>query len=229
MRKMAFILTLAVFASAGLFAHCTSEASLILVTDRAALVGDDYVDWEALGPPTYSPPVSSPFTITSASGGVALEGSNPSGDFVRLDQGTGWNGNFAPGDALLFTNFTGGPMIFDFSGPVAGAGTQVQQSYYGEFVATVSVFDVADTLLGSFSLAGLSDSAGDNSAIFLGVLSDALDIGRIEYAVSPQDVNNMGFTINRMDLVTQVPEPSSLLLLSLGLAGAGMLGRKFRK
>jgi hypothetical protein len=157
-----------------------------------------------------------------------------------------WVGNFSPGDGLLNTGvfFTAPPetMRIDFSSPVFGAGAQITPNDpWGDFVARITVFDSGGTQLATFTEAGTSSGNADNSAIFIGALSDAANIARIEYRIDaypapPGPVPEFkDFSINRLDFRTSagspIPEPGSLLVWSvLGLAGtAGCWWRKRRR
>ena len=105
--------SLAVLGTAG-----PSHAALTLQTSRVALAGNDSIDWLGAGALNSFP--INPFTINS-SGGMTFNVSKPTaGNFSRLDQNNGWAGNFAPGDALLYTNFADGPIVLDFATPVWG-------------------------------------------------------------------------------------------------------------
>ena len=202
-------------ALAGLLTILLATASFAqptLVTDRASLGGIDFVDWSGFGPDFTTVPSGS--TINSNMG-LTVTVSMPSGDFERRDQGTGWGGNFAPGDPLLWTANNPGPMEIAFATPVAAAGAQIQRDSFGTFTAEIQVFDASDMMIASFSVPGDSTSDGDNSAIFLGVQDTSATIARIEYNV---DSTSADFAINQLDIgASGVPTMSQLGLVLLVL------------
>lgn len=201
---MAGVLAIAVVA--------TGFAQPTLVTSRAALGANDFVDWSGFGGTNTTVPSGS--NINSNLGGTVTV-TNPSGNFERRNQNNGWAGNFAPGDPLLWTQNTVGPMVISFGSPVSGAGAQIQRDSFGGFTATIDVFDAGNNLLASFNLAGSSTSAGDNSAIFLGAVDASPTISRIEYSV---DGGTQDFAINQLDIGgQQVPTMSHMGLVLLGL------------
>ncbi len=125
-----------------------------------------------------------PFALLSTGFTNLVTVQNPgSGGLERRDQGNGWEGNFAPGDELIWTQDEAGPMDIFFNSPVFGAGAQIQRDMYGAFNAQIDVYDAAAVFVMSFNLAGLSNPNGDNGAIFLGVLDTSANIGRIVYSV----------------------------------------------
>ncbi|MBV8884714.1 MAG: hypothetical protein JO235_12070, partial [Chroococcidiopsidaceae cyanobacterium CP_BM_RX_35] len=138
--------------------------------------------------------------------------------------------NFAAGDFVLFTGLLAhqfpapgnpGPLTLSFETPVRGAGTQIAVDDTLNFIASISAFDNNNNLLGTFSAPGTSSLALDNSALFLGVLSDTANISRLEFNTS---VTNRAIGINRLSVQTAaVPEPSSIaapILIGIGLCAA---------
>ncbi len=192
-----------------------AHATLTMVTDRGALGATDTVDWAQLGPAGAH--LFTPVFATSSGGGVTVDVSSPPGEVFRHDQSVDWTGNFAPGAALVFEQHELEPLQLSFAAPVLGAGAQIQESLLRDFTATIRAFSPTDAPLGSFTVAGLATDAADDSAPFLGVLSDT-PIGRIVFdTVGPGGAVDDGFAVNALALV-EVPEPASLTLLAGALA-----------
>jgi PEP-CTERM motif len=84
----------------------------------------------------------------------------------------------------------------------------------------ISIFDVANALLGSFTI------AAETGGTFFGVLSTSDDIGRINIAsqatVPGELIDNLAFGTPQ----ATVPVPASLALLGFGLAGLGFSRRR---
>jgi hypothetical protein len=156
---------------------------------------------------------------------VSKEGAGP---LERRDQGTGWFGNFAAGDALLWTNQTNGFLRIAFSSAVEGVGAQIQRDEFGAFTATLRVFNGA-TLLNTFTLNGNGTFDGDNSAIFLG--AQGASITAIEYETTLGDQQTNDLAINRLSIragTTVVPEPSTYALMATGLVALVGVARRRR-
>jgi len=203
----------------------SAHAVPVEVNNRVALGGNDFIDWGTLGPSGTGLP--NPF-VAASNGGIGTTVTQPGGGtFLRLDQSGGWNGNFAPGNALIWNLDSSDTISMQFSTPVAGAGAQVQSNFFGNFTMTLEVFDSGNNLLGSFSEAGISTSDADNSAIFLGVLNNTANIDHISYVLSGIQG---GLALNQLDLVTSegplapIPEPGTILLLATSLTGLGVAG-----
>lgn len=210
-------------AGAVVAALSTANASqaLSVVTSRSALGANDTLNWNSLG--SAGTPVSNPFTVSST-GGNTVKGSIPSGSFQRLDQGYGWAGNFAPNNALLWTQGNPGPLQLTFSQAVRGVGTQIQANLYGSFTTVIEAFNSGGISLGSFTLPGNSTGSGDNSAIFIGVLSDNADIAKVLFNVQ----GDQDFAINQVSLNSTggTPIPTPALLPGLIGLGLGVLRKR---
>jgi hypothetical protein len=149
----------------------------------------------------------------------------------RLDQGNGWNGNFTPGDALVWNEGgfaqTGIDIGVLFNNPSFGGGAQIQADFFGAFTATLTAFDTLGNVIGVVTMPGNSNSNGDGSAIFIGFQSSSANVGFLNFNV----VDAFGGDSLAIDTLTiyntgTVPEPASLLLLGSGLLGAVAYGRR---
>jgi hypothetical protein len=179
-----------------------------LVTSRAALAGTDSVDWGTLGAPgTFH---ANPFTILST-GNVSITVSKPvKGDFEVLEQSPPttptvytWNGNFAPGDMVLYTAngvTRQNPITLNFGGtPVAAGGAQIADTN-GSWTAEVDALDAKGRTLASFTENGVSTGGRDNSAIFIGISSTSADIYQIALSIGSITGGDKGaFAINQFD------------------------------
>jgi hypothetical protein len=202
-----------------------------LVTSRAALAGTDNLDWGDLGPENTEVP--SPFLITSDDG-LLVDVRQTDGSFLRVNQGSGFSGNFAPGDELLATNFPPlgafGPITLNFGSTALQAfGLQIQASRFGPFTAELEVFDSGGASLGSVSRAGVSNSNGDNSAIFIGVASDdpSTDFHSLIVRLTAATLFPEDFAVNQADFTPAlapdaVPLPGGFVIWVLTFATAGL-------
>jgi len=201
----------------------------VSVTSRGALGATDSLDWGKTG--TEFDALGASFNTTTSDGlGVAVSGATSSfNGFERADQGSSWGGNFAPKDKLLWTGFGSAPqtMTIEFASPVFGAGAQIQNDFLtpGAFTALLTAYDSFGAFLFSDTFAGNSTDAGDNSAIFIGVLNNVENIGKIELSIRGSE----SFAINRLDLnrtlSVHAPEGGEYLmtLMVLGLFGMRLM------
>jgi PEP-CTERM motif len=161
--------------------------------------------------------------------GLTLTFSDATGlPLSRDDQGNTWSGNFAPGTPLLWTNGTwqgangdiwqpNGPLTIGFSSPQRGLGFQIQADAFGPFTASLCAYDSGNLLLGCGNFTGDSTSAGDNSAIFVGLYDSQQNISSVvvnngdgDFAISSPFVS---------DAPVPTPEPGTFTLLGIGLIG----------
>ncbi|MGB3296552.1 MAG: hypothetical protein WBB01_26500 [Phormidesmis sp.] len=226
--------------------------AISFVTDRDGLNATDQVDWSTLGPifSPFGPPdpavfLPDSFTATSQAGRsvqvdipkAVTPGVLPPFVFQTTPE-PGIATNFGSGDFILFTGLipgpppaigNPGPITLSFADPVFGAGTQLAVDDILSFTGTISAFDTDDQLLGSFSAAGTSSLALDNSALFLGVIDEQPKISRLAFSASAP---NSALGLNQLSLVTRltqdraaVPEPSLLIGLSV-IVGLGYQRRR---
>jgi hypothetical protein len=204
-----------IMASIVVVSLCSATQAATLVTDRTALGGNDLLNWSTVASPFA--PLPSTFSTVSV-GGLGITVSIPaptppiSQPFV-FQNGPAIPTNFGDGDFILFTglNFvdqTGnpGPLTLTFAQPVFAVGAQLLPDAGGSFTGFIAAFDLNNTLLASFQLAGVTTTTRDNSAIFLGVSSATANISRVVYSTS---VANAAIGINQVSILA-VPEPSTL-------------------
>jgi hypothetical protein len=217
------------FGLAGTGAHAATS----LVSSESGIRADGKINWGDKGPEGTT--LSNPFTIAVPGvSGLEVKVSQSKGDFQRLDQFSpgSWPGNFTPGDKLLSTktfNATG-PVSLVFNSPVQGVGAQIQAFSTGAFTASIEAFNSSNASLGSFTLAGDSNAKADNSAIFIGILSNAVDISKVVFGVPVATANAQDFLINGPRIqVAPVPEPKTYTMLMAGLGLLGLIARRRRK
>ena len=226
MHHMKSLATLLILSAAMAFGQTT------LVTSSAALTPNDSVDWSQFGVSLTAIPSPAVATTANSSTVVAsLAGTESS--FMRLDQGNGWNGNFAANSKLLWSNYNGAITI-DPSLLVFGAGARIQSDYYGAFVAQIQAYDANNTLLGTVSEAGTA-SYGGAETIYLGFTS-TVAVDHFSFSLVSATGGLNSFAIGQLDLVTEgdnpppvtpVPEPSTYgLMAGAALAGLGFLRRR---
>ena len=187
----------------------TAFATAILTSSRAAIGPGYTVDWGAPGPDLTqlgSTFTQGPVTVSGANAFAIFNGSSYNSDFLASD----W--------VLALYDLNSGPLagVFSiaFASAVSSAGAQLQALSYGAFTGTISAFDSSNILLGVFNVAGNTGTSGDGSAVFAGIVSDSVNISRIEFAGFGD-----GAGINHLSASTaSVPEPGTLLLLMGPLA-----------
>jgi hypothetical protein len=143
---------------------------------------------------------------------------------------------FNIGDPLLFTSVdqtdagSAESLLVTFAQPVYGVGTQIEANYYGPFDAQLDLYS-GSVVTASYVVHG-SPTAEDDSAPYLGALSDASTITAARYSIltpsasCPNLDQDCGFAINRLDLrVSATPEPPTGMMFAAGLAFAAAVRR----
>jgi hypothetical protein len=204
---------------------CTiaSAGTITQINDLASLSADSFVVWGDAADEGNT--LTSPYDRVS-SGGLTVTAVHE-GDFLLLVQDSAYAGNFAPGDVVLNSNFTDGPITINFASAVRGLGFQVQRDQLGDFTATLTAFGAGNVNFGSVSVDGTTAFAlpGDNTAPFLGLVSSLRDIVSIQISVSHLGTDS-GDTVDitNLNLLTsdpgtsEIPEPTTAGLMAAGVA-----------
>lgn len=220
-------------AALAVFSLGASAGTITSVASRAALLANDMTEW---GPSADATAVASPYARTST-GGVAVSAVLGTGFGIFVEGAGTWTSNLAAGDVLLSTfnpvsGDEGGPFTISFGSAVRGVGFNIAHLGGVDFAGTLAFYGTGDALFGSITVDGISDFSSDGSAVFLGGLSSLRDIVRVDVSVDLQN-GTRGFAINQMSLLTTapdgppvtVPEPASMSLVALALAGGLLAGR----
>ncbi len=209
-KKMSFGKCLRSFVFGAMLLGATAQAAfatVFLTSNRAAIGPGFTVGWNGSGPEFTQ--LGSTFT----QGPVTVSGA----DAFTIFSGGTYNGDFLASDWILalyqLTDLNSGPLagIFSiaFANAVSSVGAQLQALNFGPFAGTISAFDSANVLLGAFNIAGNTLGSGDGSAVFAGIISDSINISRIEFSGFGD-----GAGINQLSAgTTTVPEPGTFLLL----------------
>jgi hypothetical protein len=189
-----------------------------IVTSPAALNANDTVDWGQLGS---AGKLENPtFTATSAGGVVVTV--NAGGVTALAAPGS----YGLPGSTIDINNQFTGPLFITFSKPVSGAGAYISNAFLAAYSPVIQAFN------GSNSLGTFTEAVGGGT-IFMGVMDTTADITKIEFnTISSPGDGYFGLGALSLAYPTVVapgadppapgtPEPSTMLLVGLGMAAAG--------
>jgi hypothetical protein len=213
------------FLLAGAAAFGLASAAVSQAPNRGAIAANAMANWGQFGPELTPVSNGASFAAGAITGTVAGSGST----FTMLTGAT-YNADFLAADNVLALFDTGsgnpaaGSFVLTFTTPVFAAGAQVQASSFGSFAGTVAAYNTGGTLLGSFAVNGSNGGNGNGTAAFAGIISDALDIKRLEFFGF-----GAGAGINQLSLrnVAQpIPEPGAAALMLAGLLGIATLRRR---
>ncbi len=171
-------------------------AGITQVTSPSNLLANSTVSIGSLG--------SSGTIVGSGSSAATSSGTSvtftSSTSLYSMEQGVNWSGNFSAGDDLLYswgnTSITINP-----SELVQGAGLQIQSGTLGTYYAQLSAIDSSGNTLGSVTGSGTSTTAGDGSALYLGLLSNAYDIDKLVVQLLSPTPKLGKFSIGNIGLV----------------------------
>lgn len=171
-------------------------AGISQVTSPSNLLANSTVSIGSLG--SSGTIVASGSSATTSSGTSVTFTSNTS--LYSMEQGVNWSGNFSAGDDLLYswgnTSITINP-----SELVQGAGLQIQSGTLGTYYAQLSAIDSSGNTLGSVTGSGTSTTAGDGSALYLGLLSNGYDIDKLVVQLLSPTPKLGKFSIGNIGLV----------------------------
>ena len=194
-----------------------SHASLTQVSSRSSIGVGYTIDWAGFG-------IDQTAVVSGSSlGGVTVAGAS----VFAVFSGATFNADFSASDSILSVfdidagNPVAGVFSLSFASAVRSAGAQVQANFEGLFSGSIEAFDSLNVSLGMFAVNGTNSFSADGSAVFAGIVSDSLNIKRLEFSGFGDGAGiNLLSVGDVLDTVSTVPEPAGLALV---LAALGLL------
>jgi len=229
------VLALLTFVILALATAAPARADVIQLLSRAQLTpGGVTTDYPNLPIGVTAAVVASPLTVPAGATTVtfiAAAGVIPN-EFLRVNQGVGFLGNFPPGTELLVTeNRFGtpvGPLTINFNTPVLEFGLDAQNNLFAVDTTSLFTFSVFNGAGMSFTFTrGGPDTLG---LFFLGARATPGDI-ITRVVISGSSTLPLSFAQNNFAVgpvtIQPVPEPATMMLLGTGLVGAAV--SRYRK
>ncbi len=123
------------------------------------------------------------------------------------------------------------PIVFEFSSAVAGFGLTTLDLLEVQALPTtyisLTAYDVADAVVATHTRLGPQGGWGDSGLDLDWLVTSALsDITKVVMSTNIAAREGEGYGIDDLVVITDVPEPSVLSLLLLGIAGIGFSRKK---